>query len=149
VTQLRSPSQAIVGRQQDGADDGGVEQDRERELGVRLAPVRTRLDVITSNQPFSGWGEIFGDDMTGSTSRSWPTSSVAGAAAARACSSSAAIRPRYSCASHSIARAQLGVAGRRRLLAGGLGAVDERPQPRDGVLGLAVADLRLAAPARS
>ena len=36
---------------------------REPDVHARLPPLRTRILIVTSNKPFSAWGEIFGDDM--------------------------------------------------------------------------------------
>ena len=37
---------------------------REPDVHARLAPLRTRQLIVTSNKPFSAWGEIFGDEVT-------------------------------------------------------------------------------------
>lgn len=37
---------------------------RQPDVHARLAPLRRASLIVTSNKPFSAWGEIFGDDAT-------------------------------------------------------------------------------------
>ena len=36
---------------------------RQPDVHARQPPLRTRRLIVTSNKPFSAWGEIFGDDV--------------------------------------------------------------------------------------